>query len=143
MSSSVILFQFDLLSNGEAGLQYPEEPHLGVFTAQSRPARAVNEEDEEYVTWAATQDHQTGAVSIRAQKHSNGNITSARLESQGVSYSSTRLHLKYLALDLVHCIVRRHQVARICGGDHHHPCQDPSPGHHDGSLASHLDAGQN
>ena len=90
MSSSIILFQFDLLSNVEEGLQYPEEPHLGVFTAQSRPARAVNEEDEEYVTWAATQDHQTGAVSIRAQKHSNGNITSARLESQGVSYTSTR-----------------------------------------------------
>ena len=97
MSSSIIMFQFDLLSNGEAGLQYPEEPHLGVFTAQSRPARAVNEEDEEYVTWAATQDHQTGAVSIRAQKHSNGNITSARLESSVIARSVlTGLGLSFL-----------------------------------------------
>ena len=48
------VFQYDLLSNSEAGINYPSE-HIGAFVAQNWPPGVVNNEDQAYVPWAATQ----------------------------------------------------------------------------------------
>lgn len=46
--------QYDLLSNSQPGINYPSE-HVGAFVAQNWPPGVVNDEDQAYVPWAATQ----------------------------------------------------------------------------------------
>ena len=52
--------------------------------AQDWPPGVVNNEQQAYTPSAASQDPNTGEVTIRAEKHSDGTITSARLESYQV-----------------------------------------------------------
>ena len=51
---SLITVQYDLLSNNQPGINYPSE-HIGAFVAQDWPPGMVNDEDQAYVPWAATQ----------------------------------------------------------------------------------------
>ena len=46
--------QYDLLSNSQPGINYPET-HIGAFVAQDWPPGVVNDEDQAYVPEAATQ----------------------------------------------------------------------------------------
>ena len=46
--------QYDLLSNSQPGINYPSD-HIGAFVAQNWPPGVVNDEDQAYVPWAATQ----------------------------------------------------------------------------------------
>jgi len=77
------VLKYDLLSNSEPGISYPAT-HIAAFVAQDWPPGVVNEEDQAYVPGAATQDPVTGQITIRAEKHGDGSITSARLESYQV-----------------------------------------------------------
>jgi len=77
------VFKYDLLSNSDPGISYPDT-HIGAFVAQNWPSGLVNEEDQEYTEDAATQDGDTGEITIKAEKSSDGTITSARLESYQV-----------------------------------------------------------
>ena len=52
--------------------------------AQDWPPGVVNNEQQSYVPSAAIQDPGTGEITITAEKHSDGSITSARLESYQV-----------------------------------------------------------
>ena len=75
-------FKYDLLSNSQAGINYPGQ-HIGAFVAQDWPPGVVNQEDQAYVPEAASQDG-NGEITIKAEKHGDGSITSARLESYQV-----------------------------------------------------------
>merc|ERR1711936_967562 len=77
------ILKYDLLSNSQPGINYPGT-HIGAFVAQDWPPGVVNDEDQAYVPEAATQDPGSGEITIRAEKHSDGRITSARLESYQV-----------------------------------------------------------
>jgi len=76
------IFKYDLLSNSQAGINYPGQ-HIGAFVAQDWPPGVVNQEDQAYVPEAASQDG-NGEITIKAEKHGDGSITSARLESYQV-----------------------------------------------------------
>jgi len=88
------IFKYDLLSNSEAGINYPSE-HIGAFVAQNWPPGVVNNEDQAYVPWAATQDPNTNEITIKAEKHEDGGITSARLESYQVWSTAQSPDIKY------------------------------------------------
>jgi len=77
------ILKYDLLSNSESGINYPSD-HIGAFVAQDWPPGVVNNEQQAYTPSAATQDPDTGEITIKAEKHSDGSITSARLESYQV-----------------------------------------------------------
>jgi len=77
------ILKYDLLSNSQPGINYPGT-HIGAFVAQNWPPGVVNDEDQAYTEDAATQDGNTGEITIKAEKHSDGSITSARLESYQV-----------------------------------------------------------
>jgi len=74
------VLKYDLLSNNQPGINYPSE-HIGAFVAQDWPPGVVNNEQQSYVPYAATQDAGTNEITIRAEKYPDGSITSARLES--------------------------------------------------------------
>jgi len=77
------ILKYDLLSESQAGINYPSE-HIGAFVAQNWPPGVVNNEQQAYTPSAATRDPATGEITIKAEKHGDGSITSARLESYQV-----------------------------------------------------------
>ena len=76
------ILKYDLLSNSQAGINYPGG-NLGAFVPQLWPAGVVNNELQEYVPEAAVQDPNTNEITITAKKEGE-RITSARLESYQV-----------------------------------------------------------
>jgi len=76
------VLKYDLLSNSQPGINYPGG-NLGAFVPQLWPEGVVNNELQEYVPEAASQDPSTGEITITAKKEGN-RITSARLESYQV-----------------------------------------------------------
>jgi len=76
------ILKYDLLSNSQAGINYPRG-NLGAFVPQRWPAGKVNNELQEYVPEAAVQDPNTNEITITAKKEGR-RITSARLESYKV-----------------------------------------------------------
>jgi len=77
---------YDLLSNSQAGLNYPDGDHLGAFVAATMDS-PPNQEKQIYVPRAAFQDPGTNEITITAEKsEENGSpkITSASLSTKGV-----------------------------------------------------------
>lgn len=73
-----------------------------------------------WLTGLTTQDPGSGEITIRAEKHSDGRITSARLESYQVLVSYKRIrHSIVMMSGLVHCSVLWHQDAGLSGGQIH------------------------
>ena len=77
-------FKYDLLSNSQPGIIY-QARHIGAFEAKNKPPGSNgNNEMQWYTDSAVTQDPGTGEVTIKAERHRDGRITSARLESYGM-----------------------------------------------------------
>jgi len=76
---------YDLLSNSQAGLNYPDGEHLGAFVAATMDS-PPNEEKQIYVPRAAFQNRGTNEIAIMAGRdEENGSkITSASLSTKGV-----------------------------------------------------------
>ena len=77
-------FKYDLLSNSQPGISY-QARHIGAFEAKNKPPGSNgNNEMQWYSDSAVTQDPSTGEVTIKAERHRDGRITSARLETYGM-----------------------------------------------------------
>jgi len=76
---------YDLLSNSQADLNYPDGEHLGAFVAATMDS-PPNEEKQIYVPRAAFQNRGTNEIAIMAGRdEENGSkITSASLSTKGV-----------------------------------------------------------
>ena len=61
------ILKYDLLSNSQAGINYPGG-NIGAFVPQLWPAGVVNNELQEYVPEAAVQDPNTNEITITAKK---------------------------------------------------------------------------
>jgi len=73
------ILKYDLLSNSDDGLSYPNQ-HFGAFVAKESPPGKFNNEEQAYTLDAVTQDA-SGEITIKAEKHENGSIISGKLES--------------------------------------------------------------
>ena len=77
------VLQYDLLSNSQAGINYPWGDHFGAFVPRTI-YHPHNNELQIYKPSQAHQDPATREITITAEKHRQS-ITSARMDTKGVS----------------------------------------------------------
>ena len=86
----------------------------GAFVAKAcPPGKVYNEELQVYIPSAATRDPATGEITIRAEKHGDGRITSARLESHDVWSTAQSEEIKTRG----YVEVRANIPAKVDGGN--------------------------
>ena len=76
--------KYDLLSYSSGSAN-----SMGAFVPQTWPSHHVNNELQEYIPGAASQDSRTKEITITAKKESSRKITSARLETYGLWTTAT------------------------------------------------------
>ena len=81
--------------------------------AQDWPPGVVNNEQQAYTPSAATRDPNTGEITIKAEKHGDGSITSARLESYQVWSTAQSAEIKTRG----YVEVRANIPAKVDGGN--------------------------
>ena len=87
--------------------------------AQDWPPGVVNNEQQAYTPSAATRDPATGEITIRAEKHGDGSITSARLESYQLWSTAQSQDIKMRGYLEVRTLTALQIVCTLCPGEVH------------------------
>ena len=87
------ILMFDLLSNSQTGITYPEE-HLGAFIAAFTPCGGSGIPQQQFDPEACKQDNATNEITITAQREEDGRVSTGRLETYGVWSTSQSEEIK-------------------------------------------------